>query len=71
MGVVIVDTAGRSGLVVGATARGEFRCAECGYGIVVHRALPACPMCHGGDWRPWSTHRLVKSESSALTPLHV
>jgi hypothetical protein len=29
--------------------RTEFRCA-CGYGIVVSRPLPACPMCHGDAW---------------------
>ena len=30
--------------VTGTDASGEFRCAECGYGAVVHRALPPCPM---------------------------
>jgi hypothetical protein len=34
---------------------GEFRCAECGYGIVSRRTLPACPMCRGAAWEesPW------------------
>jgi hypothetical protein len=69
MGVVIIDAAGPSGFVAGASARGEFQCTECGYGIVVHRDLPACPMCHGGNWYPWSSHRSVKSELSTPTPL--
>ena len=36
-------TAGSAGL-------GEFRCADCGYGIVARRILPACPMCRGSSW---------------------
>jgi rubrerythrin len=43
----------------GVSAKGEFRCAECGYGVTVHRALPACPMCTGeiweqADWSPFA-----------------
>jgi rubrerythrin len=40
----------------GSTATGEFQCAECGYGVVVSRALPTCPMCSGAAWEraPWS-----------------
>jgi hypothetical protein len=34
----------------GALATGEFRCADCGYGAVVHSALPPCPMCGGTIW---------------------
>ena len=34
----------------GAPAVGEFNCAECGYGVVVQRALPPCPMCRGTAW---------------------
>ncbi|MDX6505265.1 MAG: hypothetical protein QOE29_2390, partial [Gaiellaceae bacterium] len=29
----------------GSHAKGEFRCAECGYGALVTAALPPCPMC--------------------------
>jgi rubrerythrin len=29
---------------------GEYRCAECGYGVTVRAALPFCPMCGGGSW---------------------
>jgi rubrerythrin len=36
----------------GGRAKGEFRCTECGYGVVVWDALPTCPMCHGERWEP-------------------
>ena len=36
--------------VTGTAASGEFRCSDCGYGAVVHRALPPCPMCGGTIW---------------------
>ena len=41
--------------VTGMRAKGEFRCAECGYGVTVYRSLPSCPMCHGSQWErvPW------------------
>jgi Zn finger protein HypA/HybF involved in hydrogenase expression len=71
MAVVIIDSAEKSGLVAGTTVRGEFQCAACGYGIVVHRALPECPMCHGADWRSWSSRRVVTSETFAAGPLQV
>jgi rubrerythrin len=32
--------------------RVEFRCAGCGYGIVVSGPLPLCPMCRTNDWEP-------------------
>ena len=35
----------------GSDASGEFRCADCGYGVVVHQVLPACPMCRGAVWQ--------------------
>ena len=34
----------------GREASGEFRCAECGYGVIVRSILPACPMCRGLLW---------------------
>ena len=34
----------------GRRAAGEFHCSECGYGIVVQRLLPFCPMCGGVVW---------------------
>jgi hypothetical protein len=36
--------------VAGSPAAGEFRCADCGYGAVVQRVLPQCPMCGGTVW---------------------
>ncbi len=46
-----------AGLVVAGTiVVGEYHCAGCGYGVTVHAALPACPMCQGETWEPvaWS-----------------
>jgi hypothetical protein len=39
--------------------RVEYRCAACGYGIVVYRQPPGCPMCSEArwehvEWRPFS-----------------
>jgi hypothetical protein len=34
----------------GSDATGEFRCADCGYGVVVQHVLPPCPMCRGAIW---------------------
>ena len=36
--------------VAGTDVSGEFRCSECGYGAVVRRALPPCPMCGSAVW---------------------
>ena len=36
--------------VAGSEVSGEFRCGDCGYGAVVQRALPPCPMCGGAVW---------------------
>ena len=40
----------------GDSAKGEFHCSNCGYGVTVHRELPACPMCAGSAWEQstWS-----------------
>jgi rubrerythrin len=40
----------------GQSVKGEFHCAECGYGVIILRALPRCPMCGGTSWEqsPWS-----------------
>jgi rubrerythrin len=37
-------------VAAGTEASGDFRCPDCGYGAVVHRALPPCPMCGGTVW---------------------
>jgi hypothetical protein len=39
--------------------RAEYRCAACGYGIVVYERPPGCPMCSEArwehvEWRPFS-----------------
>jgi hypothetical protein len=36
--------------VTGTRLGGEFLCAECGYGAVVQRVIPPCPMCGGRVW---------------------
>ena len=36
--------------IAGTRGGGEFRCAECGYGAIIQRELPACPMCGGTVW---------------------
>jgi hypothetical protein len=36
--------------VTGTKVSGEFRCSGCGYGAVVQRVLPPCPMCGGTVW---------------------
>lgn len=42
--------------VEGEPAKGEFHCAECGYGVIVHSTLPVCPMCSATSWEQsaWS-----------------
>jgi hypothetical protein len=40
----------------GSRAIGQYRCADCGYGITIHAELPVCPMCGGTTWEEtaWS-----------------
>ena len=40
----------------GERAKGEYHCAECGYGVTVFSVLPRCPMCGGAAWEQssWS-----------------
>jgi hypothetical protein len=46
-------------LRAGTSAKGEYHCSECGYGVTVFRALPLCPMCGGNGWElsTWSPFR--------------
>jgi lipopolysaccharide biosynthesis regulator YciM len=37
-------------VAAGTQLAGEYRCADCGYGAVVHNELPPCPMCGGAIW---------------------
>jgi len=43
----------------GVSAKGEFHCSDCGYGVTVFRELPSCPMCGGDSWEQstWSPFR--------------
>ena len=34
----------------GTSVKGEFNCSECGYGVIVSKELPLCPMCGGESW---------------------
>ena len=36
----------------GTRGSGEYRCCDCGYGIVTHGIVPVCPMCNGAEWEP-------------------
>ncbi|MDQ2984909.1 MAG: hydrogenase maturation nickel metallochaperone HypA [Actinomycetota bacterium] len=58
--VGVVDTSAGDDYVpfsaAGDSAKGEFRCSECGYGVTVYRSLPVCPSCSAESWEPgeWS-----------------
>ena len=50
-GLMSFDESGFADFAVAGTAvAGEFRCGDCGYGAVVQRTLPPCPMCGGMVW---------------------
>lgn len=42
-------------LLAGTGAVGDYRCAQCGYGVTVRQMLPQCPMCRGGCWEEPAT----------------
>ena len=55
-----IDVPGQSPtppFVTGVKAKGEYRCAGCGYGISITRELPRCPMCGTESWEQlqWAT----------------
>ena len=50
--VETLDRARRARHAAGNAAVGEFRCRGCGYGVIVQRTLPRCPMCGGSSWEP-------------------
>ena len=58
--VALVREAGDSEVAAGRKGkRTEYRCAACGYGIVVYGHAPSCPMCREArwehlEWRPFS-----------------
>jgi hypothetical protein len=47
----------------GQHAKGEYHCAECGYGVTVFRELPRCPMCGCEAWEQstWSPFARARS----------
>jgi hypothetical protein len=51
-------------LATGQKVKGEFHCADCGYGVTVCRELPICPMCgcemwEQSDWSPFARARSI------------
>ena len=55
----------RERVEAGARGAGEYRCLECGYGIVTFSLVPACPMCHGADWEATRWSPFTTREESA------
>ena len=47
----------------GEHVKGEFHCAECGYGVTVYRTLPVCPMCGCNDWEQSAWSPLTRARS--------
>jgi hypothetical protein len=64
---VTEDTLETAGLVsfweTGTSAKGEFHCADCSYGVIVTRELPACPMCGGTTWEESSWSPFARSRA--------
>jgi hypothetical protein len=65
----------------GAKGAGDYRCAECKYGITISGELPVCPMCSSTTWESTSRpsdraanrlqsdlRRAARSSSSRVTP---
>ncbi len=50
----------------GQSAKGEFHCSECGYGVTVHARLPVCPMCAGRTWEPTAWSPLTRAARGLL-----
>ena len=69
MGIAIIGSAAtQAGFGAGASARGEFHCTECGYGITVHHILPTCPMCRGTAALPSRRPSPADGRSRSPTP---
>jgi rubrerythrin len=53
-------------LVAGVRAKGEYRCAGCGYGVTIYTELPRCPMCATDAWEQldWSPFGRASGELS-------
>jgi hypothetical protein len=50
----------------GMPAKGQFQCAECGYGITIHTELPRCPMCSGDAWETVAWSPFTRSLAAEL-----
>ena len=48
----------------GDPAKGEYHCADCGYGVTVYRALPLCPMCGGTTWEQTSWSPFARAQAA-------
>jgi rubrerythrin len=46
----------------GNQAKGEYHCADCGYGVTVYTTLPRCPMCSGESWERSSWSPLSRTD---------
>jgi rubrerythrin len=44
----------------GSDAKGQFHCADCGYGVSIQTRLPSCPMCGGRSWEQSPTSPLAR-----------
>jgi hypothetical protein len=55
----------------GTPGAGQYRCADCGYGITIRAELPDCPMCAGRSWEavPWSPFGNLRSAPRLRPPL--
>ena len=47
----------------GQHVKGEFHCAECGYGVTIFRELPRCPMCGCEAWEQSSWSPFARARS--------
>lgn len=45
----------------------EFRCSECGYGVIVIRTPPRCPMCGCASWEPYNPNKWLISCQAPTT----
>jgi lipopolysaccharide biosynthesis regulator YciM len=64
----IAETSEFVGVEAGARGAGDYRCLDCGYGIVTFGVVPTCPMCHGDQWEStrWSPFTARSASREAL-----
>jgi hypothetical protein len=46
----------------GDAGKGEFRCDDCHYGVVISQKLPNCPMCGGEVWEASAWHPFSRND---------